>query len=164
MNYSGILHSLSSTLSLFNFSGHLPLRPITIIYRSDVFPNIVYFKSFLTLRLPIYIFESLPQRSTQLFSTTMAKFSFSSTSPYKWLALYFVLNLFLTLYNKVILMDFRYPWTLTAVHTFCSAIGATTLWLRGSFTPTKLSYQENVVMLAISVLYTINIAISNVSL
>ncbi|KAI9287029.1 triose-phosphate transporter family-domain-containing protein [Umbelopsis sp. AD052] len=61
-------------------------------------------------------------------------------------------------------MDFRYPWTLTAVHTFCSAVGATTLWLRGSFTPTKLSFQENVVMLAISVLYTINIAISNVSL
>jgi hypothetical protein len=100
-----------------------------------------------------------------LFSTNpMAKSILSSTSPYKCLALYFVLNLFLTLFNKAILLDFRFPWTLTAVHTLCSAIGATVLWLGGSFKPTKLSFQENLVMLVTSVLYTINIAISNVSL
>lgn len=94
----------------------------------------------------------------------MGSSTFSGSSTYTYLALYFALNLFLTLFNKAILIDFQFPWILTAVHTFCSAIGATTLRMRGSFKPSQLSLKENMVMLAISVLYTINIAISNVSL
>ena len=38
-----------------------------------------------------------------------------------WLAIYFCLNLTLTIYNKAIMsmVGFRFPWMLTALHTFC---------------------------------------------
>lgn len=88
----------------------------------------------------------------------------SLDSGYVWLALYFAFNLSLTLYNKAILLDFRYPWSLTAIHTLCGSIGCYILYFCGFFTPAKLGDQENMVMLMFSVLYTINIAISNVSL
>ncbi|KAI7866285.1 triose-phosphate transporter family-domain-containing protein [Spinellus fusiger] len=83
-----------------------------------------------------------------------------------WLGMYFVLNLALTLYNKIImsLFEFPFPWTLTAIHTFCGAIGSFIFWKSKLFTPSKLGEKENMVMLMFSVLYTINIAISNVSL
>ncbi|CAO3641137.1 unnamed protein product [Cunninghamella echinulata] len=83
-----------------------------------------------------------------------------------WLGLYFFFNLTLTLYNKIILslFDFPYPWALTAVHTFCGAIGSFIFWKSNLFTPSQLGERENIVMLLFSFLYTINIAISNVSL
>ncbi|KAI9303802.1 triose-phosphate transporter family-domain-containing protein [Cunninghamella echinulata] len=83
-----------------------------------------------------------------------------------WLGLYFFFNLTLTLYNKIILslFDFPYPWALTAVHTFCGAIGSFIFWKSDLFTPSQLGERENIVMLLFSFLYTINIAISNVSL
>ncbi|KAI8380909.1 uncharacterized protein BYT42DRAFT_593013 [Radiomyces spectabilis] len=83
-----------------------------------------------------------------------------------WLTMYFFFNLGLTLYNKVILslFDFPFPWTLTAIHTLCGAIGSYAFWKFNLFTPSKLGEKENMVMLSFSVLYTINIAISNVSL
>ncbi|CAO3647510.1 unnamed protein product [Cunninghamella blakesleeana] len=83
-----------------------------------------------------------------------------------WLALYFFFNLTLTLYNKIILsmFEFPYPWALTAVHTFCGAIGSFIFWKVDLFTPSQLGDKENIVMLLFSFLYTINIAISNVSL
>jgi hypothetical protein len=83
---------------------------------------------------------------------------------YVWLGAYFILNLSLTLYNKAILLDFRYPWSLTAIHTLCGSVGCYLLYALGVFTPAKLNDNENMVMLMFSVLYTINIAISNVSL
>ncbi|KAI8366703.1 TPT-domain-containing protein [Radiomyces spectabilis] len=83
---------------------------------------------------------------------------------YLWLGLYFILNLSLTLYNKAILLGFRYPWTLTAIHTLCGSIGCYLLYIFGFFVPATLGRNENMVMLMFSVLYTINIAISNVSL
>jgi hypothetical protein len=85
-------------------------------------------------------------------------------SGYIWLGFYFLLNLSLTLYNKAILLGFRYPWTLTAIHTLCGTIGCYILYLMGHFTPAKLGDNENLIMVMFSVLYTINIAISNVSL
>ncbi|KAL1934066.1 hypothetical protein VTP01DRAFT_6248 [Rhizomucor pusillus] len=83
-----------------------------------------------------------------------------------WLALYFFFNLALTLYNKVILslFQFPFPWALTAIHTLCGAIGSYIFWKCNIFTPAKLGERENIIMLLFSVLYTINIAISNVSL
>ncbi|KAL0084063.1 triose-phosphate transporter family-domain-containing protein [Phycomyces blakesleeanus] len=83
-----------------------------------------------------------------------------------WLAMYFVLNLTLTLYNKIImsLFDFPFPWTLTAIHTFCGAVGSFVFWQSDIFAPANLGERENMIMLVFSVLYTINIAISNVSL
>ncbi|KAG0225756.1 UAA transporter [Actinomortierella wolfii] len=85
---------------------------------------------------------------------------------YVWLALYFLLNLALTIYNKAILSTyhFGFPWTLTGIHTLCSAAGALTMAKLGYFTPAQLGERENMVMLMFSLLYTLNIAISNVSL
>ncbi|KAI8326873.1 triose-phosphate transporter family-domain-containing protein [Blakeslea trispora] len=83
-----------------------------------------------------------------------------------WLAMYFFLNLGLTLYNKVIMamFQFPFPWALTAIHTLCGTIGSYVFWKMGLFKPDTLRERENMVMLMFSVLYTINIAISNVSL
>jgi hypothetical protein len=83
-----------------------------------------------------------------------------------WLAMYFFLNLGLTLYNKVIMamFQFPFPWALTAIHTLCGTIGSYIFWKLGLFKPANLGERENMVMLMFSVLYTINIAISNVSL
>lgn len=85
-------------------------------------------------------------------------------SGYMWLGLYFILNLSLTLYNKIILNNFKFPYSLTAIHTLCGSIGCYLLYLMGVFKPAKLGDRENLIMILFSVLYTINIAISNVSL
>ncbi|KAG0299249.1 UAA transporter [Dissophora globulifera] len=85
---------------------------------------------------------------------------------YTWLAMYFLLNLTLTIYNKAILSTFHFsfPWTLTGIHTLCSGLGALIMAKLGYFTPAHLGERENMVMLMFSFLYTLNIAISNVSL
>lgn len=85
---------------------------------------------------------------------------------YSWLAMYFLLNLSLTIYNKAILSTFHFgfPWTLTGIHTLCSGLGALMMAKLGYFTPAQLGERENMVMLMFSFLYTLNIAISNVSL
>ncbi|KAL1914528.1 uncharacterized protein VTP21DRAFT_8242 [Calcarisporiella thermophila] len=85
---------------------------------------------------------------------------------YIWLGLYFCFNLALTIYNKAVmqLFDFGFPWTLTGIHTLCGAVGAYLCCQMGYFRPANLGERESLVMLLFSVLYTINIAISNVSL
>lgn len=85
---------------------------------------------------------------------------------YSWLAMYFFLNLALTIYNKAILSTFQFgfPWTLTGIHTLFSALGSYSMARMGYFKPAQLGEQENMVMLMFSFLYTLNIAISNVSL
>lgn len=106
-------------------------------------------------------------------------------SPSFWLASYFTLNLSLTLYNKSVLIHFPFPYTLTALHALCGSIGASillhlqdpgfggTLMNETSLKPTRplfhkitpdLNAGELVVLLLFSMLYTINIAISNASL
>jgi hypothetical protein len=59
---------------------------------------------------------------------------------------------------------FAFPYLLTAMHTGMTAIGCYGLMLNGYIKPTRLGQKENVVLLAFSSLFTINIAISNVSL
>lgn len=81
-----------------------------------------------------------------------------------WLSLYFVSNLSLTLYNKFVLVRFPFPYTLTALHALCGAVGGYILMERGVFEPRTLSTSENAVLVAFSVLYTVNIAVSNLSL
>ncbi|KAI7864735.1 triose-phosphate transporter family-domain-containing protein [Spinellus fusiger] len=88
----------------------------------------------------------------------------SIDAKHAWLILYFILNLTLTLYNKALLINFKYPWTLTAIHTLCGSVGCYLLYGIGAFVPTKLTMNEQFIMLMFSFLYTINIAISNVSL
>ena len=110
----------------------------------------------------------------------------SLDSPSFWLALYFALNLWLTLYNKSVLIQFPFPYTLTALHALCGTIGASILLrLQGpdlngftlmggttrksswtffhKITP-DLSLGEAIVLLFFSMLYTINIVVSNASL
>jgi hypothetical protein len=107
-------------------------------------------------------------------------------TPSLWLALYFALNLWLTLYNKSVLIQFPFPYTLTALHALCGTIGSSILLrLQGpdmsgfvstgsttqkpswsffhKITP-DLSLGESIVLLFFSMLYTINIVVSNASL
>ena len=84
-----------------------------------------------------------------------------------WIFLYFAANLLLTLHNKWVLsrLQFNFPWTLTALHIGISGVGA--YFLLNYYyhvTPTKLSRDAMVKLLLFSVLYSVNIAISNVSL
>ncbi|EIN14509.1 TPT-domain-containing protein [Punctularia strigosozonata HHB-11173 SS5] len=81
-----------------------------------------------------------------------------------WLAMYFILNLTLTLHNKAVLVDLPYPYVLTAVHSLCSTLGALIMRRKGFYTPSRLGLRENVLLLAFSTLYSLNVAVSNVSL
>ncbi|KAF2135532.1 uncharacterized protein K452DRAFT_281401 [Aplosporella prunicola CBS 121167] len=80
------------------------------------------------------------------------------------LGLYFLLNLSLTLYNKAVLQKFTYPWTLTAIHAGSASLGCYILLLRDHFQLAHLSRHEKFLLGAFSLLFTINIAMSNVSL
>jgi hypothetical protein len=81
-----------------------------------------------------------------------------------WLILYFCFNLGLTLYNKCVLIHFPFPYTLTALHALCGTFGGLILLKNGAFVPAKLSDADNLALVAFSFLYTINIAVSNISL
>ena len=81
-----------------------------------------------------------------------------------WLGSYFVLNLVLTLYNKILLVSFPYPFTLTAVHAIFGLVGGTCLRLQNVYQPKSLWGSDYVLLLAFSLLYSINIAVSNASL
>lgn len=81
-----------------------------------------------------------------------------------WLILYFVFNLLLTLSNKSVLIDFPFPYTLTAFHALFCSIGGCFLRSRGYFTSKPLKFRQELVLVAFSVLYAVNIAVSNVSL
>lgn len=97
-------------------------------------------------------------------SSLPAAGSVFSGSQLSWLALYFVSNLSLTLYNKFVLVRFPFPYTLTALHALCGTVGGYVLMERGVFEPHALSLAESAVLAAFSVLYTVNIAVSNLSL
>ncbi|KAH9171121.1 TPT-domain-containing protein [Lactarius sanguifluus] len=81
-----------------------------------------------------------------------------------WLGSYFILNLVLTLYNKILLVSFPYPYTLTAVHAIFGLVGGTCLQLQNVYQPKSLWGSDYVLLLAFSLLYSINIAVSNASL
>ena len=81
-----------------------------------------------------------------------------------WLILYFILNLALTLYNKVLLVTFPYPYTLTAIHALFGLAGGNSLRLRNVYQPKSLWGSDYIVLFVFSVLYSVNIAVSNASL
>ncbi|KAJ3531189.1 hypothetical protein NMY22_g8262 [Coprinellus aureogranulatus] len=104
-------------------------------------------------------------------------------SPAFWVVLYFTLNLSLTLYNKYVLIHFPFPYTLTALHALCGTIGTSLMLHFGgrSKKPSvpgekestttgtlsevpNLTLKETVVVLLFSLLYTVNIVVSNASL
>ncbi|RPA86722.1 TPT-domain-containing protein [Ascobolus immersus RN42] len=88
----------------------------------------------------------------------------TARSKYQWLAVYFALNLALTLYNKAVMGKFPFPYLLTGIHAFFGMMGCMFFHAKGTFKLTKLTDRENLTLFLFSTLYTINIAISNVSL
>ncbi|KXT15919.1 hypothetical protein AC579_1438 [Pseudocercospora musae] len=92
------------------------------------------------------------------------EYGVSRTRKIVCLSLYFVLNLGLTLSNKVVLQSAKYPWLLTAVHAGTTTLGCAVLQRMGFFQCTKLSSKDNMVLVAFSCLFTANIATSNISL
>ncbi|GAA5876629.1 hypothetical protein JCM8547_002425 [Rhodosporidiobolus lusitaniae] len=85
-------------------------------------------------------------------------------NPTAWLILYFAFNLGLTLFNKLVLQGFPFPWTLTAIQMLSGTIGTQIALHQGYFTQARLTTKENGIMVMFSGLYTINIAVSNLSL
>ncbi|OCH92762.1 TPT-domain-containing protein [Obba rivulosa] len=81
-----------------------------------------------------------------------------------WLVLYFGFNLGLTLYNKGVLVRFPFPYTLTALHALCGSVGGWLLRRHGAYVPARLSARSELALAAFSVLYAVNIAVSNMSL
>ncbi len=110
----------------------------------------------------------------------------------RYLILYFVFNLALTLFNKALLIEVMIerpsfgffffgsrtpqliasiltiqlpsPFILTAIHASAGCIGTCFLLCWGAFTPRTLSNKDSLALFAFSVLYTANIAVSNLSL
>lgn len=70
----------------------------------------------------------------------------------------------LTLYNKVVLVSFPFPYTLTTIHAFCGSVGGRYMLQNGFYQPKRLNNNDYITLLAFSILYSVNIAISNVSL
>ena len=124
--------------------------------RSPSLPTVA--PSALTLR-------KYPQSDSGLtgFWADLAENKFLNTQEF-WLILYFFFNLSLTLYNKVVLVHFPYPYTVTALHALCGTVGGWSLLAQGLFVQKRLSYSDNMALVMFSFLYAMNIAISNVSL
>jgi hypothetical protein len=118
----------------------------------------------LCANLALGLQKQLHHSSTLLFGRVRASVARVSDYQAFWLILYFILNLALTLYNKVILASFPYPYTLTAVHALFGLVGGTSLRLRNVYQPKSLGGLDHVVLVAFSVLYSVNIAVSNASL
>ncbi|KAL1305403.1 hypothetical protein AAFC00_002291 [Neodothiora populina] len=95
-----------------------------------------------------------------------AEYLVSTRKKLSFLAIYFALNLGLTLYNKAVLGPFKFPWLLTALHTAFASLGCLGIMILmpHHLRLTRLSRRENYILIAFSFLFTINIAISNVSL
>jgi hypothetical protein len=103
----------------------------------------------------------LNSNNARLSSASLSEMMDSTTS---WLILYFCFNLGLTLFNKLVLQGFPFPWTLTGIQMLSGTIGTQISLKLGFFQKSELTMREAAIMVAFSVLYTINIAVSNLSL
>ena len=121
-------------------------------------------RSHLCANLALGLQKQLHRSSTLLFCPARAGVAGVSDYQAFWLILYFILNLTLTLYNKVLLVSFPYPYTLTAVHALFGLVGGTSLRLRNVYQPKSLWGSDHIVLVAFSILYSVNIAVSNASL
>lgn len=92
------------------------------------------------------------------------EYTISPNVKYAWLCAYFFFSLILTLYNKLVLGFFPFPWLLTCIHATCASLGCFGLLKGGYFTMSHLGRRENLILLAFSLLFTTNIAVSNLSL
>ncbi|OAA73539.1 hypothetical protein ISF_00440 [Cordyceps fumosorosea ARSEF 2679] len=92
------------------------------------------------------------------------EYSIPSAVKFTWLGTYFLLSLLLTIYNKLVLGVFKFPWLLTFLHTSISALGTYGMLHMGYFKLSRLGRRENLALFAFSALFTVNIALSNLSL
>lgn len=104
------------------------------------------------------------QTPAETSTPTPVEYSVSTSRKLFYLGLYFLLNLAVTLSNKALLRSASFPWLLTFAHTFATSIGCTVLLATGQLKLSKLTVRENLILVAFSTLFTLNIAISNVSL
>ncbi len=83
-----------------------------------------------------------------------------------WVSLYFLASLALTIHNKWVLskLNFRFPWTLTAIHVSVSGLGSWLMCKTMSMKHQKLDWLAWKKLFSFSILYAVNIAMSNVSL
>jgi hypothetical protein len=84
-------------------------------------------------------------------------------SPTVWLGLWLINNVAVTLLNKAAFssVHFNYPMTLSLIHMLCSGIGCRIFYTR----PVKsLSSEARKQILLFSIIFTLNIAVGNVSL
>jgi hypothetical protein len=93
----------------------------------------------------------------------MADEESSNASSIIWLGVYFILNISLTIYNKYVMQftKFKYPWTLTSIHTLFTSVGCLIFALLGAFKPTKSNWRKRAVLFGFSLLYTLNIAVTS---
>ncbi|TKA78108.1 hypothetical protein B0A49_01792 [Cryomyces minteri] len=125
-------------------------------------------RSFAGTKHPLEPRSSVPAQmplSTNL-PTSFADGDLMGTSrmEFTYLAVYFAFNLALTLFNKAVMGKFPFPYLLTAIHTGCSSLGCVLLHKLGRFTLTNLTSREHAKLYLFSVLYTLNVAVSNLSL
>jgi drug/metabolite transporter (DMT)-like permease len=92
------------------------------------------------------------------------EYSVPSTMKFAWLGTYFFFSLLLTLYNKLVLGMFHFPWLLTFLHAFFASAGTYLMMQFGYFKLSRLGRRENLALIAFSALFTANIAVSNLSL
>jgi hypothetical protein len=104
------------------------------------------------------------QKAEPTSAPIAAEYLVSTKAKLACLAGYFALNLCLTIYNKAVLGKFPYPWLITTLHTGFGAVGCSVLLAKGVFRLSRLTTRSHAVLVAFSFLYTMNIAISNVSL
>ncbi|KAF2208929.1 hypothetical protein CERZMDRAFT_48365 [Cercospora zeae-maydis SCOH1-5] len=97
-------------------------------------------------------------------TTTPLEYTVSTNKKLTYLGLYFLLNLSVTLSNKALLRAISLPWLLTFSHTFATSIGCSMLLATGQMKLSTLTGRDNLILVAFSTLFTVNIAISNVSL
>lgn len=106
--------------------------------------------------------------------------NFSTSTKVEFLLFYFMANLGLTLYNKYIMLKVRLlisstlditdttqhssPYLLTALHCLSGVIGTQVLFRSGAFTLKPLTTKDKLRLSLFSILYTLNIAVSNASL
>jgi Triose-phosphate Transporter family len=100
-----------------------------------------------------------------IFLTRSSQLGSSLDSSFAWLSAYFTFNLSLTIYNKLVLAgNFPFPYTLTAIHCFCGTLGSYICLKQGIFKRVGLTYRDTALVSLFSVLYTVNILVSNLSL
>ncbi|CAD6442270.1 6c5789e0-2989-41d9-8f76-9cb32dfbb882 [Sclerotinia trifoliorum] len=106
--------------------------------------------------------------TTHTTTPTMNHLTFSPHKLESHLITYLALNLLLTILNKRVLAQYPYPWLLTAWHALCSSMGT---YLSRRLDPINSkpehlsrSRGKNHYIFMFSILYTVNIAVSNVSL